>query len=235
MRAYPNWQYEEMQYSGVDYTDISQVQAYDEKMQGIRDIKSEAQEVLESLSLNKDDALLEIGAGTGAFAIEASKRCAKVIAVDVSPVMLDYAKQKAASSGAANIEFVNAGFLTYEYHGEPIGAVVSQLALHHLPDFWKMIALIKIAALLKSGGKFFLRDTVYSFDAKDYEQALNTWVEEFTKSTGEKFAADLETAIRQEYATLHWIMEELIIKAGFVIEKKHYQDSYLAAYLCSKR
>jgi hypothetical protein len=48
--------------------------------------------------------------------------------------------------------------------GAPLGAAVTQIALHHLPDFWKQIALIRIAGMLKDGGRLCLRDMVYSFD-----------------------------------------------------------------------
>jgi putative AdoMet-dependent methyltransferase len=52
----------------------------------------------------------------------------------------------------ANIEFVHAGFLTYAHRDEAADAVVSRMALHHLPDFWKVVALDRVRALLKKGG-----------------------------------------------------------------------------------
>jgi len=82
--------------------------------------------------------------------------------------MLNFTRRKAELRGIKNIEFHQAGFLTYDHHGEPLDAVVSQLALHHLPDFWKMIALKRIFAMLKEGGKFYLRDVVYSFPVDNY-------------------------------------------------------------------
>jgi ubiquinone/menaquinone biosynthesis C-methylase UbiE len=82
--------------------------------------------------------------------------------------MLEYARQKAEQQGVTNIQFHHAGFLTYEHQGKPLDAVVSQLALHHLPDFWKMIALQRIFEMLESGGKFYLMDTLYSFEPVDH-------------------------------------------------------------------
>jgi putative AdoMet-dependent methyltransferase len=40
------------------------------------------------------------------------------------------------------------GFLNYEHNGPPLDMIVSNLALHHLPDFWKMIALKRIHEML---------------------------------------------------------------------------------------
>ena len=53
--------------------------------------------------------------------------------------------QKAKQQGLTNIQFHHAGFLTYEHLGEPLHAVVSQYTLHHLPDFWKLIARTAIS------------------------------------------------------------------------------------------
>src|SRR5437660_1379819 len=78
----------------------------------------------------------------------------RVVAVDVSPVMLERLRAKAARQGVENIECVQAGFLTYVHQGAPADFVYSRHALHHLPDFWKALALDRIAAVLKVGGVF---------------------------------------------------------------------------------
>ena len=89
--------------------------------------------------------------------------------MDLSAGMLRYAKKKAASRGVANVDFLQGGFLTYRHLGAPLDAIVTQLALHHLPDFWKQVALIRMAGMLKDGGKLCLRDVVFSFDVREYE------------------------------------------------------------------
>ncbi len=167
------WHYNEMKQVGTDYTDAKEVEAYDASMRKIRDIRSETEKILESLNITQDQTLLEIGCGTGEFAIAAAGRCKKVITADVSLPMLEVTRQKAKKRNVKNIEFHNAGFLTYKHSGEPVDAVVSQLALHHLPDFWKMIALRRICALLKHGGRFYLKDTVYTFDINNYHRFSN--------------------------------------------------------------
>jgi len=49
--------------------------------------------------------VLDIGTGTGIQAIAASKNAAKVIAVDLNPNALEYAKQQAEVMDVTNIEF----------------------------------------------------------------------------------------------------------------------------------
>ncbi|RJQ31585.1 MAG: class I SAM-dependent methyltransferase [Peptococcaceae bacterium] len=124
--------------------------------------------MISCLGLTSNQTIIEFGTGTGDFALEAAQCCARVFAIDISPAMLNFTRRKAELRGIKNIEFHQAGFLTYDHHGEPLDAVVSQLALHHLPDFWKMIALKRIFAMLKEGGKFYLRDVVYSFPVDNY-------------------------------------------------------------------
>ena len=75
----------------------------------------------------------------------------------------------------ADIEFLPGGFLTYWHGGAPLGCTVSQIALHHLPDFWKQIALLRIASMLSEGDKLCVRYVVYSFDPRSHEKYFE-WI-----------------------------------------------------------
>ena len=234
MKPYPKWQYNELRQIGVDYTDVSEVEAYDLRMRKLRNTQKESEEIIKCVGLTSSQVLLEFGTGTGELAIASAKQCSKVIAVDVSPTMLEYAKQKAKHQGIGNIEYCRAGFLTYEHDGNPLDVVVSQLALHHLPDFWKLVALKKISSMLKKDGKFYLRDTVYSFDIDTYGEFFNTWINGIKQAAGEELAKDTEMAISDEFSTCDWIMEGLLKRAGFEIERKEYYRGFLAVYVCTK-
>ena len=231
---FPAWQYNEIQQVGTDYTDEAQVKAYDQCMQRLRDVNEETETIIKSINLKKNETILEIGTGTGSFAIEAARHCAKVIAIDVSQKMLEFAQQKAQMMGITNVEFNHAGFLTYCHTGEPLDAVVSQLALHHLPDFWKIIALRRIFEILKDGGKFYLRDAVYSFDVDNYKNFFDNLIDGVKNAHGVELASDFELATREEYTTLDWIMEGLLKRAGFSIDKVDYSDGFMAVYVCTK-
>ena len=230
---FPEWQYDELKQVGIDYTEQSEVQVYDSQMQRLRDIKKEVEEFMKSTGLTYDRTVLEIGTGTGELALEIARYCTKVFAADVSPTMLQFARQKARDRDVSNIEFHDGGFLTYTHAGEPLDVIVSQLALHHLPDFWKLIALKRIYAMLKNGGKFYLRDVVYSFEGNHHE-FFESWINGVKEAAGERMAKDLATSIKEEYYTFDWIMEELLQRAGFIIEKAEHKDGFMAVYLCSK-
>ena len=59
-------------------------------------------------------------------------------------------------------------------HSEHAGIV--RQALHHLPDFWKQIALTRLYEMLKPGGKLFLADLVFCFKADDYHENIERWL-----------------------------------------------------------
>lgn len=235
MDPYPGWQYNEIKQVGTDYSDTEEVRIYDQNMQKVRDIGEEIRNIISCTGLKGNQTVIEFGTGTGEFALEAAKFCNKVYAVDVSTAMLEYARKKARIQGIKNIVFCHAGFLTYEHEGEQPDVVVSQLALHHLPDFWKMIALRRIFNILKNGGRFYLRDTVYSFEVDNYRSFFNNWLEDTQKFAGDGFARDTAVAIRDEFSTLDWIMESLLKRAGFSIDRAEYPEGFMAVYVCTKR
>ncbi len=233
MNQHSGWYYDEFKQIGVDYTDLEEVQAYDLRMRRLRNIESESTSIIDLLRIKNTDLLLEIGTGTGELALKFSAHCRKVVAIDVSKTMIEFAKMKAESQKKTNVQFYNAGFLTYDNYNEPFDVIVTQLALHHLPDYWKMIALRRIYGMLKEGGKFYLRDVVFPSMIHDYDSYFNTIITELKKSAGEEIAKETEIHIREEFSTLDWIMEGLLKSAGFCIESVKC-DGFIAGYLCKK-
>ena len=175
-----------------------------------------------SSTFSPDQTVLEIGTGTGEFALAAALHCAKVYAVDLSEGMLKYAEKKARSRGVKNVEFLQGGFLTYQ-HPTPVDAVVTQLALHHLPDFWKQVALMRMADMLRDGGKLCLRDVVFNFDIRDYEDSIESYVSRASEIMGDEFAGRIAAHVKNEYSTIDWIMEGMIERAGFKVVRKELQ------------
>ena len=156
-----SWLIDELGHAGPEHLDVDFVQNYDRKQ---RFDPTSDLEKLCLLRLGQDSTLVDFGTGTGAYALTAAPFCRRVVAVDVSPVMLDVVKSKARSAGLQNVEAVNEGMLTYRHQGEPADFAVSRNALHSLPDFWKALALQRIASVLKPGGVLLLRDFVFSFE-----------------------------------------------------------------------
>lgn len=230
----PDWQYQESGHPGADFDALSEI--YDQRMQKFRNVHGEIKEILDYIDPQPDEAILEMGTGTGEFALAAASRCRKVYAVDLSRGMLTFAEKKAEARRISNVDFLQGGFLTYIHKGEMLDAAVSQLALHHLPDFWKQVALIRLAGMLKPGGRLCLRDVVYSFDPAEYQKFLEEFFSgELERTKGDReFVGSIVSHVKNEFSTMDWIMQGMIERAGFQTEKVRYSRGFFALYLCRK-
>lgn len=234
-RPEPAWQYDETKPCGVNYNDTWRAWIYDRCQEGFRDYKAESDQIIALLGLDSDATVMDMGCGTGAFVIHAAKHFKKVYAVDVSKAMLRRARKKARKTKLDNIEFCNGGFLTYVHNAEPVDAAVSVVAFHHLPDFWKMIGLRRLARMVKTGGKVYIKDVIFSFDPDRYKSCIKAFIQLMVNRTEPGMKWDLETHFRQEYSTFGWIMEGMLERAGLAIEMTDYGDKYFAVYLCTRK
>ncbi len=231
----PAWRYDERKPWGVDFNNFLVARAYDQYHESFRDYRREAEQIIAALELDPFAAVLDMGCGTGAFALHAAAYYRKVYAVDVAKAMLGRARRKAKKAGLTNIEFRHGGFLTYEHADPPVDAIVSMVALHHLPDFWKLVGLHRLASMMKPNGRLYLSDVVFSFDIGQYETAIERFVEKMTVPTLPSSHSAAQTHVRREYSTCGWIMEGLLERAGFQIDEADYKDDFLAAYVCTKK
>jgi len=228
------WQYDETFQAGADYADVQRAMAYDEHMQKIRDYKKRAEEIKEMLLLNSNDILIDFGCGTGSITMELAKNCRKVFCIDTSPVMLEIASNKACSEEVFNITFFNYGFLTYNHKGELADKIMTGGAFHHLPDFWKVIALQRIHGMLKEDGLFLLSDVVFSFDPKDYITEINSFHEFLKVKSGEELYNDGLLHLKEEFSTFDWLMDEMLRRTGFDIDSKVVRTKTNIDYVCKK-
>jgi ubiquinone/menaquinone biosynthesis C-methylase UbiE len=229
----PGWVLDERASAGRENLDPDHVARYDDK----EDARAEAEvEVLTSLGFGERSTLVDLGAGTGQLALAAASRCARVVAVDVSPVMLGVVRAKLRMRSVANVEIVEAGFLSYDHRGEPADFVYSRWALHHLPDFWKSIALTRMRTVVGVGGTLRLSDIVYSFPPSEASDRIEQWCATLPDdaSEGEWVRADIEEHVRDEHSTYTWLLEPLIERSGFRIDHADYSsDGFEAAYVAT--
>jgi putative AdoMet-dependent methyltransferase len=224
------WQYDEFNQVGIDYAQAAEVEVYEARHGTFRDIEAEFRGVLETLKLDAKSVVIDFGAGTGAFALQAARRCAKVHAVDVSKAMLEHARTKAEKAGLSNIDFHHAGFLTYAHDGEMADALVTTYAFHHLPDFWKGVALKRMRGMLKSGGQMFMRDVILA--ESNALENIQAFIDGQLSKGGEGMRDDAETHFKDEFSTYDWVLEGLLERAGFQVINKSLPDGVIGAYLC---
>jgi putative AdoMet-dependent methyltransferase len=224
----PAWQWNEFQQLGSDFSDPAEVERYERRMREFRDLAAEDAAILKLLDLPNGSRILEIGAGTGHFALAAARAGHCVTAADISPAMLRCAQARAESEGLTGMEFRHAGFLTLEVEPAAFDAAVSVAALHHLPDLWKAVALEKIRRALKPGGLFFLGDVVFAWTGQNHGACFDA----FVNALPEGMRRDAIGHVAKEHSTLDWIMEGLLVRAGFQILRIGADKAPLVHYFC---
>lgn len=221
----PDWQYDEFRQVGLDFESLSQVAAYDAR-QG--DLGIYFDKLLDRLGVKQGHVLIDVGAGTAKLARAAAARGAEAHAVDISKAMLSHAEASMASAGANGVVFHHAGFLSFECQAETADWVMSFNALHHLPEFWKQVAIERMASWLKPGANLVLRDVIFSFDQANYREGIEHWISQVAGDGATGWSrADFEAHVRDEYSTYAWIIEGMMARAGFEIVSK---DTSLGAY-----
>jgi len=226
--------FDELQHAGPEHLDRDYVAGYDRKAQMD---PGDDLAVLQERGLGPTSTVVDLGAGTGTFALAAAELGCRVVAVDISPAMLEGLREKLDRSGLANVEPIHAGFLSYETPAGTVDFVYTRNALHHLPDFWKAIALQRVAQMLRRGGTLLLRDLVYSFAPHRADQVFGAWLEQASRNAHEGWTrGELETHIRTEFSTFNWLLEPMLERAGFAIEVvTHAPSQVFSKYVCRKR
>jgi ubiquinone/menaquinone biosynthesis C-methylase UbiE len=229
------WFPDELTYAGPEHLDRDFVAGYDRK-QGYPNVEADLDALRKLGALGPSATIVDLAAGTGRFAIAAAAHCRRVVAVDISAAMLAQLRSHAADAAATRLECVQAGFLTYRHTGAPADAVFCRNALHQLPDFWKGIALHRIAQLLRPGGILRLRDLVYDFHPADAEPALERWLAGAATDPATGYTRDdFATHIRTEFSTYRWLLEPLLRTTGFDIIDSTVHNQIYATYTCRKK
>lgn len=226
----PTWFVDELSCAGRENLDADHVARYDAK----EDACAAAEvALLTELGLTRESLVVELGAGTGQLSVEVAPACARVVAVDVSPVMLRQLQAKLTARNLSNVEVVQAGFLTYEHVGAPADVIYSRYALHHLPDFWKAIALDRLRRMLAPGGVFRLWDVVYDVEPSEAEERIEAWCATGGDTVEAEWSrAELEEHVRDEHSSFSWVLEPMIRRCGFEIEQaEHSEDGIFAKYV----
>jgi magnesium-protoporphyrin O-methyltransferase len=84
--------------------------------------------------------LLDAGCGTGALAVEAARRGAQVVAIDLSPTLVALARQRSGDLGAGAIEF-RSGDMLDPAHGRFDYVVAMDSVIHYeAPDMVRILA-----------------------------------------------------------------------------------------------
>jgi 2-polyprenyl-3-methyl-5-hydroxy-6-metoxy-1,4-benzoquinol methylase len=220
-----DWYYNQRRRIGLD-TAVVSLCDHDE------DCDLRARAALEMLGVKPGWRVADIGCGNGIFACEAALMGAEVDAIDISPATLQLAELYARGRRAP-IRTRSSGLLSFAYEPNSYDLIVSEFTLHHLPDFWKAVALSRIYAALKPGANFYLRDIVFVSMPDGGERSVEQWADFNIKN--HDFARDsVVTHMRDEYSTFGWVMERMLAEVGFTLVSADYHAPLHGTYLLQK-
>ncbi|HUD30960.1 MAG TPA: methyltransferase domain-containing protein [Novosphingobium sp.] len=108
------------------------------------------------LELQPHHRLLDVGCGSGQFAIRAAPLVAEVLGVDLTPAMLVEAREHARTSGVENIRWVQADSVALPVENCGFERVVSRSMFHHAAD--PGATLTEMYRACAPGGRMFVSD-----------------------------------------------------------------------------
>ena len=220
-----DWYYTERRRVGIDSAVASLYDRHDNS-------DSRANAALTMLGVRKGWRVADIGCGNGVLACEAASMGAEVDAIDISPAMLALA-DILARDRKVKIRTQFAGLLSFAYQPNSYDLIVSEFALHHLPDFWKAVALSRIFNALKPGASFYLRDIVFVGMPDGVERDVEGWAD-FSIKNHEFDRESVITHMRDEYSTFSWVIERMLTDAGFQTVSADYHAPLHGTYLLRK-
>jgi SAM-dependent methyltransferase len=228
---------DELAHAGPEHLDADFIAGYDRK-QGFPDAEAHIG-AFERFGLGPASVVADLGTGTGQFAVPAARRFGRVIAVDVSPAMVAVVRARAESEGLSGLTVERGGFLSFSARdftgGELVDGVFTRHALHQIPDFFKAIALRRIADMLRPGGVLVVRDLIFDFGPEEAEEMFAGWFAAAAADPAAGYtAADYAEHIRTEYSTYRWLFEPMLAAAGFEIAEVNYERRLYGSYTCRK-
>ena len=220
-----DWYYNQRRQLGIDNAVAAICDRHSDS-----DVRARA--ALAALGVKAGWKVADIGCGNGVLATEAALMGAEVDAVDISPAMLALADIYARDRKAL-IRTQPAGLLSFAYKPNSYDLIVSEFTLHHLPDFWKAVALSRILAALKPGAHFYLRDIVFVSMPDGTERDVEEWADFNIKN--HDFSRDsVVTHMREDYSTFGWVIERMLTETGFILVSADYHAPLHGTYLLQK-
>ena len=131
--------------------------------------------VLELSHPRPQDRVLDLGTGTGALTLGLAPKAKEVVAIDISPRMLE----KVDARNLTNVRTLLASFDDFARKETGMAdLIVSNFAMHHLDQDEKTRALDAIASVLAPKGRFVLGDLMFFEETTLYEGLFDPEVDD---------------------------------------------------------
>ena len=179
---------------------------------------------LDFLALKNGEKVLDLGCGAGHETIQAAMQVGELgetFGLDITPEMLEMARQNAREQEISNICFVYSSIEQMPFDDSYFDAIMSNCVINHASD--KKQVYREIFRVLRSGGRFVVSDAV-SKEAlpDDIKNDPNQWAacfggaiteEDYLQSVREAGFANISIVSRREYLKNGYDFASLTIQA----------------------
>jgi SAM-dependent methyltransferase len=172
----------------------------------------------------------DIGCGNGVLASR-QLMGAEVDAIDISPAMLALANIRPATARSRSDPTGGPAQLCLP--AEFYDLIVSEFALHHLPDFWKGWRWRGSCRRAEARREFYLRDIVFVSMPDGVERDVEQWAD-FSIKNHDFERESVVTHMRDEYSTFGWVIERMLTDVGFTLESVDYHAPLHGTYFLRK-
>ncbi|MGA8296779.1 MAG: class I SAM-dependent methyltransferase [Acidimicrobiales bacterium] len=107
------------------------------------------------------DRVVDLGCGSGQLALRLAPDVTSVLAVDVSPEMIELLEENARRAEVGNVRGLATPIEHLSLEAGSVDLVVSNYALHHLRDEDKKIVVERAATWLNDGGRLVIGDMMF--------------------------------------------------------------------------
>jgi len=138
--------------------------------------REKVQSLIDQEIIKAESTILDIGCGSGQFAVELAKKTKKVVGLDFSEKMLSYASANAAAAGLENTDFIHSDWDHFHYP-EPFDLVIASMspAIHKPDHLYKMMEYSRGYCYLSSFVERHssLKEKLYSLTDQSYVRQFN--------------------------------------------------------------
>jgi ubiquinone/menaquinone biosynthesis C-methylase UbiE len=130
--------------------------------------------VLDAVPADPGARWLEVACGASMVGRALAPRVGSVHGVDLTPAMIERAREEAAAAGLANAEFSLGDATALEFEDGGFDGAVTRFSFHHIPTPQR--ALEEMARVVRPGGHVVVAD-----HARDADPDVAAWVEEIER------------------------------------------------------
>ena len=137
-----------------------------------RDQQVDAEKFIDQLKVDHNSIVVDLGCGEAKFLAAISSGIRKGIGIDASVHMLASARRSLTDLDIRNVELIHSDFRAFDVGFEVADAVMSNYAMHHVPDGDKAEVFRLIHATLRPGGIFRLEDDSFNFPRHEFRERV---------------------------------------------------------------